>query len=475
MADSCLLKILSGPHTGAEISLAPGEYTLGSDAECDIQLADAAVASQHLRIRVQQDGFYAAPLQGAVMYDGVNLPEGDTRVAFFKVLVLGGTGMCLGPADQPWPTVSLPELVTIPEPEAEEAQQVEQELPQASSNPSALAGIWQELRQNPWHLALNILLLMLVVIALGWGAHTLFTKPETLQEQRRNLIAQLDQAGFAHVTAELKGQTFLVSGRVADQLRKAALEQLAEQQKIPTSLDVTLAPDVAEELRKWLSSQDISLEVKATRGGDIIVSGFARSPQDFQEVMSTARKAVKHLGEVNASCVTYDQVQPELLAILGTEGLMDDLQVHAEPFAVAFTGTLGSSDRQTLASIRQRLSEMFAMPIPFSVQAAEAEERRPKQPGEIASTGTESPKKEEDIQQSVDNEEVEASERNEDDVAFATAVLLHVDPPAFVDQVGRVHPLGAILPGGYIVNEVSPLGVVIMKGNDMRFLAIQRR
>ena len=48
-----LIKILTGPHAGAEALLDPGAYVLGADDVCDIILQDSGVAGRHMRLKLE--------------------------------------------------------------------------------------------------------------------------------------------------------------------------------------------------------------------------------------------------------------------------------------------------------------------------------------------------------------------------------------------------------------------------------------
>ena len=62
MPAKILLKIISGPHLGAEIPLTSGSTVLGSSNSCDIILQDSTVAERHLRISLSKNQKRGEPL-----------------------------------------------------------------------------------------------------------------------------------------------------------------------------------------------------------------------------------------------------------------------------------------------------------------------------------------------------------------------------------------------------------------------------
>ena len=115
------LKILSGNHQGAEIPLEAGRHSLGKGDTCDLILTDASLHEMELTIEVSEEGFIQIR-QG----DGKEPPLPE-RAAWkkllnanaFDVITSSGLFFTLGPADEDWPDILLPEL---PRPEPKEGE-----------------------------------------------------------------------------------------------------------------------------------------------------------------------------------------------------------------------------------------------------------------------------------------------------------------------------------------------------------------
>ncbi len=63
------LRIFSGIHLGAEISLCSGSYVLGKDMSCDIILRDQSITARHIRILVTQNPETSTPTQESTNID----------------------------------------------------------------------------------------------------------------------------------------------------------------------------------------------------------------------------------------------------------------------------------------------------------------------------------------------------------------------------------------------------------------------
>lgn len=105
-----LLKVIGGPHQGAEIGLYAGKTLVGSDDECDVVLHDVLVAPQHVELDLSTTGIIAAPLGGRVFINGKRVREARQPLPAFAFLSIGGSHLVLGPAGQTWPLLSAADL-----------------------------------------------------------------------------------------------------------------------------------------------------------------------------------------------------------------------------------------------------------------------------------------------------------------------------------------------------------------------------
>ena len=99
-----LLKIVEGPNKGAEIALVSGvAVTIGKGDDCDIVLADQTLPSAPVSIEASD---------GGVAVDGEPLGQ-------LEVKTIGATSFAVGPADEPWGELKLPQKAEEREAEAE--------------------------------------------------------------------------------------------------------------------------------------------------------------------------------------------------------------------------------------------------------------------------------------------------------------------------------------------------------------------
>lgn len=108
-----ILKVVSGPHQGAEIRLPQGCSLVGSDEECDVVLHDVLVAPQHFSFELSNDSIKVTPLGGRLYCDGAWMKDSEVSVEPFSFLTAGGTHLIIGPSDKAWPLLSFSDVPQI--------------------------------------------------------------------------------------------------------------------------------------------------------------------------------------------------------------------------------------------------------------------------------------------------------------------------------------------------------------------------
>lgn len=109
-----LLKILSGPHQGAEVALDEGELVIGSSQNCDLIISDTLVSGEHLKIVVMESGVSIVPLASPVYYDGEEISKDEYfPVEPFKFISVGSTHFIIGPVEGEWPALSAADIPNL--------------------------------------------------------------------------------------------------------------------------------------------------------------------------------------------------------------------------------------------------------------------------------------------------------------------------------------------------------------------------
>lgn len=271
-----ILKILSGPHLGAEVLLDQDRYTLGRDDACEIILNDLEVADAHLTLCVAQDRLRLTALGGSFLVDGREVGGTDAQVDFYQVVTMGNTRFAVGPGDAEWPGLTLPESVS-PEPADIPFDTTADKRGFREADTRAKGR-----RFRPkWILAVSCSCLAVIavsVITLKSGAvpspgNQVVIAPATPLEKLNQSIREM---GLGDIRAEL-GETgqILVSGYVRDEGEKKALSDRLGMRFTDLEIKVRVNSAIVGACREVLKASGLAVTVESMGPGQLIFSGSA--------------------------------------------------------------------------------------------------------------------------------------------------------------------------------------------------------
>jgi type III secretion protein D len=252
MADamrSRVLRVLSGPHRGAELPLVAGTYAIGSGDDDAVILADPKVAAHHATLIVTADGVRCVPEGGPVRLERDEVSGAGVALRPFQLFELGETFLAIGPKDEPWPEINLPGLALAPaappakaEPEPPAKPITEEkgagiEPPASTSAPGAAPSQAITVEgappsQSRWPSAGLLLVLFGLVNAVAVGSiawrlwsNRLDSDAASVDPAARVIDGIRDLSDLALLTET--GQRLQVEGRlVSEERRHALLDQL---------------------------------------------------------------------------------------------------------------------------------------------------------------------------------------------------------------------------------------------------------
>ncbi|MDR1907192.1 MAG: hypothetical protein LBQ03_03200 [Puniceicoccales bacterium] len=113
-----VLKVLSGPHQGAEFDIPDEKIVIGAADECDVIISDVLVANKHVQLGLVDGRVFVTPLEGNVFVAGKLLRE-PSAIDNFQFVTIGATHMMFGEGGgEQWQTIALgdfPELEKVEE------------------------------------------------------------------------------------------------------------------------------------------------------------------------------------------------------------------------------------------------------------------------------------------------------------------------------------------------------------------------
>lgn len=439
-ATSFLLKILSGPHQGAEVEL-PSDVAIvvGSDGTCDLVLSDALIAGRHFEFFQQEDGMYLRPLEGNVFLSGKLVRTESSPVAVFEFITVGTTQMILGPAGENWPAISISD--------APELESITEETPAETLSGENLAGLPEEeaqeisednvkkagRRRSRRIIAFGLLLLLgglgLVALLPTKKHFNLADFVQIIQAR----ISNMEAYSGVHVSTQ-NGQ-LIVEGYVAtnEELKNLRNETL----KIYPTAQIRVRSDerVITEIEDILSHLDEGLTVTKVQPGVFSIGGYIHDTEEWQKLRNRLARDIRGVKKIQDDILSPEKVQAMSAEVFNQNGLVNQIQVLPREDRVVFQGEIGMAQQENWKKTAEALIEMFndIVPIEFDVRLSGLKTQQ---------------------------------QGNRFFGAAVQGLTVASNGLGWVTlQNGRKYFEGAYLPSGYTIEEISVDGIVFSRNN----------
>ncbi len=391
MADIWALKILSGPHIGAEITLDPGTWTLGRHDECDLVLTDSALAERQFELSVSPEGVQVTCLaQGGHVYIAGQPQPQTFSLAPHTVAMSGSLYFAIGQIGQPWPELNLggspmattpPPAVTSDQSEPGESSRPAQEsefdanipmvddkvddgelktfdYPEYSeeiTNRSSPSKFSQRLKnvnllrwcqKHPLIVGGSAIGLFMSFLVGGFIWLWMMTDPENAApsissaHKVERIIRQMDIPNIE--LQKLPDGSIMISGYIADNTIKNLLQQALNTAKVPYSLKAIVMNEMratAVSVLERYGFKQMSVELDTTPGS-LILNGYAITPKEVSRISKLLKQ------EVHGLIAIIDQVQYQairmktLRSMLKERNIFHQIRLFETPGKVALQGRL---------------------------------------------------------------------------------------------------------------------------------------
>ncbi|MCO7227018.1 type III secretion system inner membrane ring subunit SctD [Pleionea sp. CnH1-48] len=301
-----VLKILSGPHIGAEVQLSEGSYTLGTDESNDIVLTDELLSGQHFKIDITSEGCTVVNLtQEPLWYlNGEPVNEDSTVVQPFDILTSKHFYIALGSANEQWPEMRLPSL-NESKPEDDElsesdSTEADGEETEATANEQtetdqALTATEEdrvnnseEKKRSKWPIVVVIVLLIgIVSIFLFSGDDTVETPTEPVISNEQKLATILDTLALPHVKFNLQPSGILqLTGYVDTRSQLDQLMAQCKEQNIQIFNRIKVIEKILAQINEQLVTfEHTTLSVKAAeQPGEFVITGYFPNSEQWEEL-----------------------------------------------------------------------------------------------------------------------------------------------------------------------------------------------
>ena len=258
-AERARLRVTVGLQTGAEMSLTPGIYTVGSDENCDVVLDGDDLAPRHITVRVDEDTISVKAEDGS-FWDGDGMHASGDEVVLdgATAINLGTVCVAIGPRDTDWAALGVPETV-VPEAPVEEVEETEETDAPVEGEETVATDATPEIEPDP-------------VVEEPKPAKA----PARPRRRRRGLLLATTIIVFALVGGEAAYLARSVDTPVVAEAPAVSAAELAQQ-------NLSAAEQVVDDM----ALREVRLDVDT--GGRVVISGFvptAQSKQSIEDVLT---------------------------------------------------------------------------------------------------------------------------------------------------------------------------------------------
>lgn len=477
------LYVFSGPHLGACVELAEGNWVVGSDDACDIILT--GLAPRHAVLDISS-GDNAFPVLAVTALDGPLRLQGEEPVgpgeADGPLHPAAGSAWYLGTTCFAWNRPGVPQESLVPElsphartPGAGEAAPVEtgsvpavtetsELLPTANDlgmDAEASETLLPDVPETPPARRAGWRALLLVLVAVFLLALSLMVRPaDSDPEHYPEIIKKyLEDAGIRGLAVSRRDPGVEIRGTVADDAAMIRLRDMARGLHIPVYLEVAVQEDMLRAVRSSLGIRGFHPDVVLweNKGNPRLqVRAYMKDELLEAAAFTALKEEVQGLPTVDRHIVYEKDLAPVLDAALQRAGL-GNVRVIYLPGRVDFSGDFRPEDTKKLEAIRQDASELFGVRLygTSSASGALAAAERSLTPSRDGEPGGAAPAR-------------PAGTGGGDPLGGLRVTGVTMSPMRFVTTAdGRRLFEGAVLPSGWTLESIDTKALVLRNGSQV--------
>ncbi|WLQ16241.1 type III secretion system inner membrane ring subunit SctD [Hahella aquimaris] len=431
-----MIKLLSGPHAGAEMRLENRTYRVGSADDCDIVLHDKLLPDLAFTLCVGMDGVRLQregenETSVTLLCEGRESDDPDLLTDAYSVYSLGMLHFCFGPAHQRWPDISLPTPYHAGEtnpsnlPAAAESEHSQDAM--GKRQESGRSGLSRRSR-----LMLNLPVFMCFIIG-GVIFNSRFLDAGVIPPE-----ASLDLAGivahdwrFEGLAVNPQTQTngankWLISGYVDTAAQAADLKRRLQALNALFELDIRVMESVKRSTETLLQQFQLShLTVSlGDQPGELVISGVEANLDNWLRQKELLLADIPGLTHIQDRVERPESRLNQLKQWLQEEGLDKQVLVNAQDGRLSITSDIRLEESEAWRRVQRKFQERFG----GALEAAVIANARP---------------------------------------ALAIRSVSLGAVPHLVLANGRRYGLGAHVSDGYFLEQVAKDAVVLRRGEEL--------
>ncbi|MDR1456747.1 MAG: type III secretion system inner membrane ring subunit SctD [Puniceicoccales bacterium] len=373
---SFLLRLLSGPHAGAEVELDEHdqEVTIGSDDSCDLVLADVLAARKHAAFRYDGGELHLKPLDGQVFLNGKLVTTEFVNVPAFQFVTIGTTQIVAGATDAEWPSLSLADAPPLEKPL--------EMPPDTAGDPASIDGSATATQKAVGEMerrklrriifsGIGVLVGGLVVLMLLPDRN----KPNLVENEKiiRAEIANLDHR--ANVDVRVEAGRIIVEGYVPTNAQLRTLKNELLQITTAIQFNVRSEERIIQAIEDSVRDIDGAVRVVPITPGVYSIAGYVHNTERWQRIRGRLDQDIPGVKKINSDIMTPESVQTLAHTTLDEYGLREHISVFPESGRVIFRGAVSALLAEKWRMAAEDIIQTFAniIPVTFDVQSQSAQ------------------------------------------------------------------------------------------------------
>ena len=349
---SWLLKVITGPNSGAEFNLKLGtSYTLGKDpASCQLVFTDLSVSRQHAKLEVNEQGeLFIEDLgsKNGVLVNGLKIQE-KTKLSSQDVVALGTTSFITIDQEIANETiVSFTEEEKKPEEEQKPVEVVEKTD-------------WKKMKISKKHLA--VFSVFGILLIAGFVSLISLFNPQKVDVKRPDDMSFIETTLRSYPSVQFSynsssGKLFL-TGHLLTSIDKQELMYALNQPEKMLVIDDNVVVDelVWQNMNALLATNQNweGIYIHAPSPGKFVVKGYVQTVQNFENLSDFLNLNFPYLDKLENQVVIESNLQMAIQGLIMQQGFMN-VQFQIAQGDVVLSGRVSDSQSGQFENLQKRL------------------------------------------------------------------------------------------------------------------------